>query len=377
MARAEESRGLRDEANVGPDPRRARELRPLRDLKWKVADGEPDIRGWSVFASTGRELGVVHDLLVDTEAGEVVMLDVDLKRDDRHTLAPLRAAWIDRGTKRVVVDARELGAADTLPALPREGALSDADMSRFNDEYVRAYGDRGYERDREYRLRRGDDELRFGSRGGDLHSDVVEPRDERDVRDTRGTPRRLLDESTSLGATGGAAMGAAAVGGAHAVSDEGKTINRELADLPRDGRRDVNRDAQLANAVEADAARRERELRDAERRGARLGDEPVEDPMLAEREIDPRELDARVRIDEGATVDEKAPVGGVRYDSPNYPRHSYGTLEEEERADRIDRDERIVSRRPWVDDARETPAERRADEIERNVHYRRADDARP
>ena len=106
MARAEESRGLRDEANVGPDPRRARELRPLRDLKWKVADGEPDIRGWSVFASTGRELGVVHDLLVDTEAGEVVMLDVDLKRDDRHTLAPMRAAWIDRATKRVEPAAR-------------------------------------------------------------------------------------------------------------------------------------------------------------------------------------------------------------------------------------------------------------------------------
>src|SRR5215218_7323560 len=112
MARADESRGLRDEANVGPDPRRARELRPMKDLKWKVADGEPDIRGWAVYASTGRELGVVDELLVDSEAREVVMLDIDLKRDDRHTLAPVRAAWIDRPAKRVVVDVRELGADD-------------------------------------------------------------------------------------------------------------------------------------------------------------------------------------------------------------------------------------------------------------------------
>ena len=41
MARAEEARGLRDEANVGPDPRRAHELRPLKDLRWKVACGLP------------------------------------------------------------------------------------------------------------------------------------------------------------------------------------------------------------------------------------------------------------------------------------------------------------------------------------------------
>ena len=78
MARADQSRGLRDEANVGPDPRRARQLRPLKELNWKVTDGEPDIRGWTVWASTGRELGIVDDLLVDTEVGEVVMLDVDL-----------------------------------------------------------------------------------------------------------------------------------------------------------------------------------------------------------------------------------------------------------------------------------------------------------
>jgi sporulation protein YlmC with PRC-barrel domain len=135
-----------------------------------VADGEPDIRGWTVYASTGRELGTVRDLLVDTDAGEVVMLDVDLRRGDRHTLAPIRAAWIDHATRRVVLDAREAERAlaggdaaaavpaaatgdagpaddaDAVPALPRTGTLSDDEVRRFNDDYARAYGARGVER---------------------------------------------------------------------------------------------------------------------------------------------------------------------------------------------------------------------------------------
>ena len=98
-------RGMRDEAGVGPNPRDARRLVPMKDLHhYKVVDGEPDIRGWSVFTATGRELGDIQDLLVDTDLGEVVMLDIDLKRDDRHTLAPIKAAWIDRETHRVVLN---------------------------------------------------------------------------------------------------------------------------------------------------------------------------------------------------------------------------------------------------------------------------------
>ena len=164
-----ESRGMRDEANVGPDPRQARNLIPMRELKnFKVADGEPDIRGWHVFSSTGRELGIVQDLLVDTSANEVVMLDVDLRRNDRHTLAPIRAAWIDRRYQRVVIDSKALDADDTVPALPRRGTVSDDEVRTFDERYQRAYGERGYEADREYRIRRERDELRFGRRSANL-----------------------------------------------------------------------------------------------------------------------------------------------------------------------------------------------------------------
>ncbi len=113
MAKPAPSRGLRDEMNVGPDPRNARQLVPLSDLgKFQIAEGEPDVRGWTVYTSTGREIGRVHELLVDTEARQVVMLDIDLRRDDRHTLVPIRASWVDQATKRVVVDAAEIATDD-------------------------------------------------------------------------------------------------------------------------------------------------------------------------------------------------------------------------------------------------------------------------
>ncbi len=266
-------RGLRDEATVGPDPRRPRDLRRLSELRYEVADGEPDIRGWTAYASTGREVGTVADLLVDPEAGEVVMLDIDLRRGDQHTLAPIRAAWIDHATRRVVLDARALladpansaapAARETavtpgaplapsvaespaaLPALPRRGPLSDADIQRFDAAYQENYGERAAEREATWRVPRGsDDALEFA-------------------------PRRLLDPAERSEAAGESSAGAPAV----------------------------------------------------DRRVARVDDASALDDDAA---IDPRELDARVRIDEGATVDADAPVAGVRYEGDEEVPHNYG-----------------------------------------------------
>jgi sporulation protein YlmC with PRC-barrel domain len=140
-------RGMRDEAGVGPNPSDARRLVPMKDLdNYKVADGEPDIRGWNVFTATGRELGDIEDLLVDTDMGEVVMIDIDLKRDDRHTLAPIKAAWIDRESHRVVLNTSmfdvdgEIRASDVpsrpvdvTPARARAEATRDVDEVRAAD----------------------------------------------------------------------------------------------------------------------------------------------------------------------------------------------------------------------------------------------------
>jgi hypothetical protein len=175
---------MRDEANVGPDPRQARHLVPLKELgKFTVAADDPDIRGWTAFTSTGREIGRIDELLVDTATNEVVMLDIDLRRDDRHTLAPLRAAWIDHAARRVVVDARELGDAD-LPSLSRKAPLTDDDVRQFDEGYGRAYA--AYPDDRELRVRHADDELRFGRRAHDRLAGGTPGRDrDRDGVDDR------------------------------------------------------------------------------------------------------------------------------------------------------------------------------------------------
>lgn len=85
---------------------------PLGQLDdFKVADGEPDVRGWEVLASDGRKIGEVDELLVDTAAMKVRYLDVDVDDAmvaggaDRHVLIPIGYARLEEGSDRVMVDA--------------------------------------------------------------------------------------------------------------------------------------------------------------------------------------------------------------------------------------------------------------------------------
>jgi hypothetical protein len=163
MADRKANRGMRDEAGVGPNPAEARRLIPLRELDdYQISDGEPDIRGWTVFTATGRELGQIEDLLVDPDLSEVVMVDVDLKRDDRHTLAPIKAAWIDREHRRVVLNTSMFDVDDDIPALVRRNEpIATESVRRFNERYERAYGSDGWDRDRDITIRHADDDFRI------------------------------------------------------------------------------------------------------------------------------------------------------------------------------------------------------------------------
>jgi sporulation protein YlmC with PRC-barrel domain len=107
MARDERTR--RDAAGVGPDPEFSRRLYPIDELKdYRIASGEPDVRGWSVRTLNGREMGEVEDLLIDPTRGEVVMLEVDLDHSGRHVAVPLRSVQVDRARKCVVVDSSDV-----------------------------------------------------------------------------------------------------------------------------------------------------------------------------------------------------------------------------------------------------------------------------
>jgi hypothetical protein len=105
----------------------------MHDLKgFKVASGEPDIRGWDVCTLTGADVGEVDDLLVDPRRGEVVMIAVDLKGTGRSAEVPLRAVQLDRTRKVVVVDSGDVGGYTIEGS---RGRLSDDDRDRLQKTY--------------------------------------------------------------------------------------------------------------------------------------------------------------------------------------------------------------------------------------------------
>jgi sporulation protein YlmC with PRC-barrel domain len=134
MAKDRESR--RDQAGVGPDPSDARRrLVSIEEMDgYRVAEGEPDIRGWDVSTLNGRELGSVHDLLIDPERGEVVMLELELRGDGVHAEVPLRDVQLDRRRKTVLVDSGDvdLGVRHDVRARDRMG---DEDREHFRNRY--------------------------------------------------------------------------------------------------------------------------------------------------------------------------------------------------------------------------------------------------
>ncbi len=132
-------RHARDAAGVGPYAREREQLVPLSTLdSWSVSDGEPDIRGWEIRTVSGRQLGSVHDLLIDAKAGEVVMLDIDLPGSDKHTFVPIRVAQIDRERRIVLMDSADLPQTNIAraDALPPPAVEQSAGTIRYPDREV-------------------------------------------------------------------------------------------------------------------------------------------------------------------------------------------------------------------------------------------------
>jgi hypothetical protein len=93
-------------------------LTPLRRLHdYRIAHGDPDVRGWQVLGADGRPIGEVDDLLVDTDALRVRYLDVAL---DPGLLpdSPLPADTVDASSGPIP------GLAPEEAAPPAMGGLS-------------------------------------------------------------------------------------------------------------------------------------------------------------------------------------------------------------------------------------------------------------
>lgn len=138
-------------------------LVPLKELDGhKLADGEPDIRGWEVQTVSGRKIGEVDDLLVEAASGEVVLLDIDLDGTRQRTLAPARAVQLLRDRRVVLIDSTELRDAEQLPTLSRTGEMTADELRVFRDNYAQIYGTRGFHAGRDYEIQRREQSVRFG-----------------------------------------------------------------------------------------------------------------------------------------------------------------------------------------------------------------------
>ena len=82
----------------------------LDDGGWEVAEGEQDVRGWTVVSADHRKIGEVDDLLADPVAMKVRYLTVEVDDDargsqsDRTVRVPIERARLDEGERTVVLD---------------------------------------------------------------------------------------------------------------------------------------------------------------------------------------------------------------------------------------------------------------------------------
>jgi uncharacterized protein (TIGR02271 family) len=143
---------------------------PLDELDdYEVAEGDPDVRGWGVFAVDGTKIGEVEDLLVDTAVMKVRYIDVELDKKvsraedrTRHVLVPVGAARLYDEDDRVILNL-SAGDAVNLPDYSRESFSREYETS-LRQRLDRGFRPSGQERDY-YAHEHYDDRRFYGKRG--------------------------------------------------------------------------------------------------------------------------------------------------------------------------------------------------------------------
>jgi len=83
-------------------------LQELGDSNFEIVDGQPDIRGWDVKDSTGKTLGEVNDLIIDTQLRKVRYIVLDLENNEwdlkeREVLIPIGLAELHEKDDDVIL----------------------------------------------------------------------------------------------------------------------------------------------------------------------------------------------------------------------------------------------------------------------------------
>jgi hypothetical protein len=94
-----------------------RDISHLNGSDFRIADGEPDIRGWKVRSRDGRVIGKVKDLLINRahRLAEFIEVEVD-GEEDRRTILPIQQAILNE-------------AEDEVRFLGNDGELTDPSQS--------------------------------------------------------------------------------------------------------------------------------------------------------------------------------------------------------------------------------------------------------
>ena len=143
---------------------------PLDELPdYRVAEGEPDVRGWDVFTSDGAKIGEVDTLLVDPAAKKVRYLDVELTEamgvarssEDPHVLIPIGRAQVQRSDERVRLSGFRSADVGLLPPYNHERITPEFEAvlrARFDGGFKGTAAERDFYMDELY------DESRFYGR---------------------------------------------------------------------------------------------------------------------------------------------------------------------------------------------------------------------
>jgi len=106
-------------------------LQKLSNSDYEIVDGEPDIRGWDVKDTSGRQIGEVEELIFDVQSRKVRYLVVDLDDneldlEDREVLVPIGVAQLHKDDDDVILNGVT---PDQLRSLP------EYDEDRFDDDH--------------------------------------------------------------------------------------------------------------------------------------------------------------------------------------------------------------------------------------------------
>lgn len=129
------------EALAPPAPSGLRRLSLL--TQYRIAEGEPNVNGWDVIGTSGSRIGIVSDLIIDSDAEQVRYILVKRETDDVEVALPVGYANVQQQQLAVPFTIEDL---EQLPVAP-EVELTRSEEAELRIALDRALtGNRRFER---------------------------------------------------------------------------------------------------------------------------------------------------------------------------------------------------------------------------------------